>query len=168
MSILTTELAYRRILCPVDFSDTARKAFYQAVGYSKLFRAELIIFHVDEDNLSAKGYESVEQQSAVLERLEDGLIRRLGELQADGHVSQEDRDRITFEVGGGKPWLAISRYARERECDLIIMGTHGLTGLKHMFIGSQAEKVVRRAHCHVLCVKPDDYAPELPDPALPS
>ena len=72
-------------------------------------------------------------------------------------MTDSDRDRITLEIAAGKPWIEIIRHANDNDCDLIIMGTHGHTGLKHIVIGSQAERVVRRAGCHVLCVKPDGY-----------
>ena len=52
-------------------------------------------------------------------------------------------------------------HAAASDCDLIVMGTHGNTGFKHLFMGSQAERVVRRAPCDVLTVKPDGYDPKL-------
>ena len=162
MALTDIKIDYSRILCPVDFSDTSRKAFYEAVGYARHFGAELIILHVEERNLPAKGYENVEEESQLMDRLEAGLVRRLDELQQDGRVTDEDRERITLEIAGGKPWLEIVRVADDKQCDLIIMGTHGHTGIRHMFIGSQAEKVVRRANCHVLCIKPDAYKADLP------
>ncbi len=161
MTIATTDVGYRRILCPVDFSETSRLAFYKAIGYSRLFKAELVLLHVEERNLT-KGYDQVEEVTELMDRLESGVIRRLDELQGDGQLTDADREHITLEISGGKPWLEIVRYAAEHDCDLIVMGTHGHTGMRHMFIGSQAERVVRRSHCHVLCVKPKDYHPEIP------
>jgi nucleotide-binding universal stress UspA family protein len=152
-----THVSYNRILCPVDFSECSRKAFYTAVGYARHFSSELVILHVSERNMAVAGFESVEEQHDKMDRLEAGLRRRLDELQSDGHVTDADRQRISLEITGGKPWIEIIGYAAEHECDLIIMGTHGHTGLKHIVIGSQAERVVRRAACHVLCVKPDGY-----------
>lgn len=152
-----TDVTYTRILCPVDFSECSRKAFYTAVGYARHFSAKLVILHVAERNMAVAGFESVEDQHETMDRLEAGLRRRLDELQRDGQVTDADRQRITLEIAGGKPWIEIIRHATVHECDLIIMGTHGHTGLKHIVIGSQAERTVRRAPCHVLCVKPDGY-----------
>ena len=152
-----TPFTYTRILCPVDFSECSRKAFYTAVGYARHFSAELVILHVSERNMAVAGFESVEEQQDRMDRLELGLQRRLDELQSDGHVTDADRQRISLEITGGKPWIEIINYAATNDCDLIVMGTHGHTGLKHIVIGSQAERVVRRAACHVLCVKPDGY-----------
>lgn len=161
MTIANTDITYTRILCPVDFSETSRKAFYQAVGYSRLFKAQLVLLHVVERNF-AKGFEQVEEEAELHERLEAGVRRRLDELQSDGQLTDDDRDRMVLEIGGGKPWLEIVRYAADTSCDLIVMGTHGHTGMRQIFIGSQAERVVRRSHCHVLCVKPTDYEFDLP------
>jgi universal stress protein A len=154
-----TDIRYKRILCPVDFSECSRKAFYQAVGYARVFEAELVILHISEQNFAVAGYEDVAASTDAMDRLEAGLIRRLDELQADGQVQDSERERMILEIGGGKPWAEITRYARENDIDLIVMGTHGNTSLKELVIGSQAERVVRRSHCHVLCVRPDDYNP---------
>ncbi|MGM0574653.1 MAG: universal stress protein [Myxococcota bacterium] len=157
----STDIQYSHILAPVDFSETSRKAFYTAVGYARTFRAHLTILHVNERNLAMGGFEDVEEQSATMERLEAGIVRRLDELQADGHVTDDDRERMTLEISAGKPWMEILRFAMDQDVDLIVMGTHGHTGFRRMLIGSQAEKVVRRAGCDVLSVKPAGYEPGL-------
>ena len=156
-----TNITYQRILCPVDFSETSRKAFYRAVGHSQLFKSELVVLHISERNLATGGYEDVAEEADDTARLEAGLVRRLDELQSDGKVSQEERDRILLEISGGKPWVEIVKYANDRNVDLIIMGTHGRNRLASMLIGSNAERVVRRASCNVLCVRPDGYEPQL-------
>ncbi|MEC9071273.1 MAG: universal stress protein [Myxococcota bacterium] len=155
------EISYKRILCPVDFSETSRKAFYRAVGYSLLFKAELVVLHISERNLVTGGYEEVADEAQDTARLEAGLVRRLDELQEDGKIQQDERDRITLEISGGKPWVKIVKYATDHDVDLIIMGTHGRNRLASMLIGSNAERVVRRASCNVLCVRPDGYEPQL-------
>lgn len=155
------DIGYNRILCPVDFSEPSRKAFYTAVAYARAFEAELIILHVSERRLVTGGYDEVEEEAESVDRLESGLIRRLDELQADGALTDQDRERMLLEISGGKPWAEIVRMSEEREVDLIIMATRGLTTLKNMVIGSQAERVVRRAPCHVLCVKPDGFVSAL-------
>ena len=152
-----TNIGYTKILCPVDFSECSRKAFYNAVGYARHFSAELIILHVSERNMAVAGFESVEDQHDTMDRLEAGLRRRLDELQRDGQVTDDDRERISLEIAGGKPWIEIIRFANDNDIDLIIMGTHGNDGFKQLVIGSQAERVVRRAACPVLCVKPEGY-----------
>ena len=154
-------ISYATIICPVDFSPCSRRAFYKAVGYAKLFNAKLYVLHVVERNLSVGSYEQVEEESTEMDRLEAGLVRRLDELESEGQVSQQERERISLEFRGGKPYLEILRFAQEVNANLIVMGTHGHTGIKHIIIGSQAERVVRRSHCDVVCVKPEAYEPHI-------
>jgi len=158
---MNIDVNYTKILCPVDFSEPSRKAFYTAVAFARAFQAELVILHVSERRLATGGYEEVEEEAETVARLEAGLIRRLDELQADGALTDEDRERMTLEIAGGKPWTEIVRLSEAENIDLIVMATRGLTTLKNMVIGSQAERVVRRAPCHVLCVKPDGFITQL-------
>ena len=158
------KIGYKKILCPVDFSETSRKAFYKAVGYAQVFKAELTVLHVSERKLTTGGYEEVEGEAQDTARLEAGLIRRLDELQDAGHISTEERERVVLEITGGKPWAQIVDYADKNDIDVIIMGTHGRGGrggLASVLIGSNTERVVRRAGCDVLAVRPDDYVVSL-------
>ena len=75
-------------------------------------------------------------------------------LPASPSAAVEDVVRATRQ---GPPFLEILRYAKEVNADLIVMGTHGRSGLVHMLIGSVAEKVVRKAPCPVLTVRPDQH-----------
>jgi nucleotide-binding universal stress UspA family protein len=156
----TTEIRYTNILCPVDFSDTGRKAFYTAVGYAVAHGAKLTILHVRE-GAPPTSFDAVESEEGTLSRLEAGLVRRLDELQEEGKVTREQRDRMFLEIRGGKPFMEILKFVINERVDLVVMGTHGHTGFKHLFMGSQAERVVRRAPCSVLTVKPDNYDPGL-------
>ena len=154
-----TNLVYRHILCPVDFSDCSTKAFYRAVGYCQLFTARLVVLSVRES--AVLSYEDVTAGREALDVLREGLVTRLNLLQEEGKITREERDRITLETRTGKPFEEILRMAIAGDHDLIVMGTHGSTGFKHLFMGSQAERVVRRAPCDVLTVKPDGYDPKL-------
>jgi universal stress protein A len=64
---------------------------------------------------------------------------------------------------GGEATTAIVHEAEQRQADVIVMGTHGRTALKYMLLGSVAEKIVRRAHCPVLTIRPDAFQFEMPD-----
>jgi universal stress protein A len=71
-------------------------------------------------------------------------------------ISPEERKGLDLEMVtlSGSPFLEIIRYAKENGVDMIVIGTAGRSGVEHMMFGSTAEKVVRKAHCPVLCVKP--------------
>ena len=153
-------VTYKNILCPVDFSDCSTKAFYRAVGYCQLFGAKLTVLPVREGG-PVTFYDDISSGRETLELLREGLVTRLDLLQEEGQVTREERDRIALETRNGKPFEEILRFALEGNVDLIVMGTHGNTGFKHLFMGSQAERVVRRAPCDVLTVKPDGYDPKL-------
>ena len=154
------DLAYSNILCPVDVSDCSTQAFYRAVAYCQRFGAKLTVLSVREGG-PVTFYDDVSSGRQTLELLREGLVARLDHLQQDGFVTREERDRIVLETRHGKPFEEILRVAVEKGIDLILMGTHGNTGFKHLFMGSQAERVVRRAPCDVLTVKPDGYDPRL-------
>ena len=151
-----------KVLIPVDFSDPSRQAFYSGLTFSRLFSADTYVLHVAEPlHTFDSSYEDIMKVSSEVERLEKGVQRRLDELFEEGGVQENDRRRVKVEIRGGKPWLEILRFAVEKDMDLIVMATHGHTGIKQMLIGSTAERVVRRAPCPVLCVKPDDFKPDL-------
>ena len=151
---------YTNILCPVDFSECSTKAFYRAVGYCQIFGAKLTVLHIREGGPPTY-YEEISAGRESLDLLREGLVRRLDSLQEEGIVTREQRDRIFLETRNGKPYEEILRFTIESKCDLIVMGTHGNHGFKHLFMGSQAERVVRRAPCDIVTVKPDGYDPKL-------
>jgi nucleotide-binding universal stress UspA family protein len=69
---------------------------------------------------------------------------------------------LVTEVQMGRPFMEIIRYARDKEIDLIVLGTHGRSGLKHALLGSVAERVVRKAPCPVLTIRHPDHGFEMP------
>ena len=152
------DLNIDRILIPVDFSDTSRKAFYAGLNMASVLDADTHLLHVEEPLTTMNNPVRVSEEVA---RLEDGVRRRLDELFSQGGLELVDRRRVKIEIRGGKPWMEICRYAEDNEIGMIVMATHGHTGFKHMLIGSTAERVVRRASCPVLCVKPDGYESNL-------
>lgn len=152
-----SQLDIHKILVPVDFSDTSRKAFYIALKMAKMFDADTYVLHVNEPlSTFDSGFQAVEDAAGTVQRLEDGVKRRINELFDKGGVGEVDRRRVFTEIVGGKPHSVIVEFAKEKAVDMIVMGTHGHTGLKAALIGSQAERVVRRAPCHVFVVKADE------------
>ncbi len=141
------------ILVPTDFSRHSQESLNQALRLRELFPARFLLLHVvmtgDVDVFASLGGEPVE----VLER-------RIQEAQ--GVLEQELlRCRQAFagaEIAGrvvsGIPFKEICRQADQESCDLIVIGTHGRTGLSHLLVGSTAERVVQHAACPVLSLKP--------------
>ncbi len=138
----------QKILCPVDFSETSRHAFDYALLFAQSIGAELILVHAVEDVPLFATYADP-QMDAILQEAEKAARRELAELIAD---VKAENVRVRSDIIRGRVYKAILQYAEEQEADLIVMGTHGRTGLEYAFFGSVAERVIRRAHCPVLIV----------------
>jgi nucleotide-binding universal stress UspA family protein len=134
-------LSIRTILYPTDFSDPAAAAFPLAVALARDYGAKLIVLYVEPSPISHGELVARRQDHT------DGLWRMLQELQARPTVHVEHR------LKEGAAAEVILRTAAEDHVDLIIMGTHGRTGLERLLMGSVAEQVLRRAPCLVLTVR---------------
>jgi universal stress protein A len=154
---MQVELRYDKILVPIDFSDTSRKAFYVALKYAKQFDADTYVMHAMEPMDTFDSINKVQEQSKELDRVEEGVRRRLDELFERAGLAEVDRRRVHVVIRGGKPWKEILNYSARENINLIVMASHGETSFKDILMGSTTERVVRRAGCHVLCIKPDDY-----------
>lgn len=142
----------RRILHPTDFSPASRAAFAKAVEMAKANRAELVVVHVltlvvplaGDGYISPKAYHEIEASS-----------RAWGQKRLDALVARARRARIRARglLLEGVPYEQILRAAKARRADLVVMGTHGRTGLARFFLGSVAERVVAGAPCPVLTVR---------------
>jgi universal stress protein A len=142
----------RRILVPVDFSDCSRKALQYALPFAKEFEASLILLHVVSPFLPPAEMSLAEVADIELRLRESGL-RELESLRAS--VAREAPVETALRVG--RPDMEIVRAARELDADVIVLSTHGRTGLAHMFMGSTAEQVVRRAGCPVFIVRQREH-----------
>lgn len=142
----------RRIVHPTDFSRASSAAFAKAVELAKENRAELLLVHVllpptpfiGDGYVVPKTYEELE---AAARR---GAQRELARLLAKAKSAKAQAKAVLLE---GVPHDRITRLARARRADLIVMGTHGRTGLGKFFLGSVAERVVAGASCPVLTVR---------------
>jgi nucleotide-binding universal stress UspA family protein len=144
-----------RILVPTDFSDTSDAALDFAKGIAETFGASLHLVHVFEDPFvtgafAAETYAPLPPatRAALLDEATERLLQR---LPAD----EQTRLKGTTEIVTGIGASAIVEYARTHNVDLIVMGTHGRTGMAHLLMGSVAERVVRTAHCPVLTIHKD-------------
>lgn len=151
----------KSILLPTDFSDSAAAAVPSACAFAESFGAELHVLHVIHDlttdvpefgmGLAFPGY--LEHLPERMQKLEEEAIQQLSRVLPDGWNEQ----RVILATRQGPPFLRIIEYAKDHGTDMIIMGTHGRSGLKHALIGSVAERIVRKAPCSVLTVRPDGH-----------
>ncbi len=145
--------ALKKILVPIDFSESSKKAAMYAVAMAKQFRARLAFVHVIVPFYAMDPY-------AILQ--ECGLEDQLRQI-AEDKLAALVRDEIPAGIASerllcyGSPATEIVEAARKLNADLIIISTHGYTGLKHAMLGSTTENVVRHAPCPVLTVREKEH-----------
>ena len=139
----------KRILVPIDFSDSSLKALRYAVPFAEKFGATIYLVHVLEPPFLASNIENL--GLAIPQReLAQSTREKLLSLAAQ---EIEELVPVSAEVRTGRAFDQIAAVAKELDVDLIIIATHGYTGLKHILLGSTAERVVRHAPCPVLTVR---------------
>ena len=146
----TSLFGVNKILVPIDFSEISKDALPWATFFAAKFKAELVLLHVEEqfpidyllgrELLSHTMVPLIKQAGADLERLAGELRKTTGAC-------------ISAVARVGKPFQGICHAAEMLGADLIVLTTHGHTGLKHTWLGSTAERVVRHAQCPVLVVR---------------
>jgi nucleotide-binding universal stress UspA family protein len=143
---------FRRILCPVDFSETSKRAFEYALALAARLGAEVDVIHVY--HLSADAVALAEGTWEFPRELEADLTTRL-QQQLDELVRHKPQMgvKVTTSLYQGIPYIEITRAAKERGADMIVIGTHGRTGLAHLLMGSVAERVVRLADVPVVSIR---------------
>jgi len=150
----------RRILFPTDFSESADHAWIFALQFAQDCGADVHVLHVVAPpprltEAYSMNFDPV-KFSAVVTAEAETFLDRLVEGAKDRHLTFHREVRI------GVDFHEIIDYARKHEIDLIVMATHGRTGLAHALVGSVAEKVVRKASCPVLTVKHPAMRFEMP------
>lgn len=133
----------RKILYPTDFSTYSTQAYFHAISLAEKHGASLAIVYVYNPEVPAPAGEPVgpeAQRAHWRKQLES--VRPLNSTIEVKHLLLE-----------GDPATELVRYAQQNAIDVIVMGTHGRTGLERLLLGSVAEKVLRDAHCSVLVVK---------------
>lgn len=146
----------KRILVPTDFSEHSANALRYAAAFARRFSAELYLLHVFQD-LAVSGPEAVAVGPPIVAPIEqflDSARKSLDRLVEDAHLQQLTVHR---EVRPGTPFDEIVGMAKEKDIDLIVMGTHGRGWLAHVLLGSVTEKVVRKAPCPVLTVRHPEH-----------
>ena len=138
------------ILVPSDFSECSDAALRYGLELARRFDARLHLLHVVQDPLTqpwaAEGF-----SAPLFEAVEKWQREAKARLAAA--IPLSDVGRVTVSATVAWPYAEILRYAAENDVDLIVMGTHGRSGVSHMLLGSIAERVVRHAPCPVLTVR---------------
>ncbi len=144
----------RSILVPTDFSECGNYALSYAASLARTFGASLICVHVIEPMVPTVGYSGMSEPlplADISDQLEDSAERELPKLaQCEECAGLELEELIVH----GEAASEIVRVAKEKSVDLIVVSSHGRTGLGRILFGSTAEAIVRHAQCPVLVVKP--------------
>lgn len=147
------------ILLPTDFSHYALHAMNYALAFARRFDAKLHIVHVIDSALfSIGGSQGVWLTEADAERVYENMVKH-AESRLDALVQQADDVNVAAErhVVRGNPPHALGETAKDLGCGLVIIATHGRTGIEHFVFGSVAEKVIRESPIPVLCVKHPEH-----------
>ncbi len=148
----------KRILCPIDHSECSKEALKYAVSFAMKDNAKLYLLHVVDIRTFNESIDAMSKQIPDEETLKQLKIKLLD------CIPEEIRDDMNVEalVIQGIPFAEIISTARSNNIDMIVLGSHGRTGIVHMMMGSVSEKVVRKAPCSVLTVKKSDHEFAMP------
>jgi nucleotide-binding universal stress UspA family protein len=147
-------LRIKTILVPTDFSPESEKALAYAVPFARQFKAKLTLLHVVEPVATpdfAKSFPLALEDDKVTAECKRHLERVVKDLKIVPKLIEKAL------VRHGRSFHEIADAARTLKVDLIIISTHGYTGLKHALLGSTTERVVRHAPCPVLVVRPREH-----------
>jgi nucleotide-binding universal stress UspA family protein len=140
-----------KILVPIDFSDYSKSSLKYAVNYAKHFQASLILVYVIEPVIYppdfSMGQIAIPTPGLEMDKRAKEELDKLAEKEIPSGVS------VKKIIKTGKPFVEIIETAAEEDVDLIIIATHGHSGVEHILFGSTAEKVVRKAPCPVLTLR---------------
>jgi nucleotide-binding universal stress UspA family protein len=149
-------MAIRRILVPVDYSECSGAALAVAIDLAKKFGAEVDVIHVWDRPSYVPDELMVHQPSGPSRSLAD-LIRENAEREMDAFIKAAELPAeipVTHRLLSGNPAAIVLSELRAARHDLLVIGTHGRTGLRHLLLGSVAEKLVRLSPVPVLTVPP--------------
>ena len=153
LSAVKSSFEMNQILVPIDFSDCSKKALQYALPLAKEHQATITLLYVVPPIYGAAEYGAIDyaQLESSMRRSGEKELVKLADDARRGGVSVDTLVRI------GSPTWEILETARSLPADLIVISTHGRTGLKHVFLGSVAEHVVQRAPCPVFVVREREH-----------
>lgn len=143
----------KKVLIPYDFSETAEIAVEHAVFMAKLHKAEIVLVHVIESFSFTSAISSAfgKSQSEFETKLETSTKEKLEKLTQKLH--HDSGMKVVFRIEKGKIYKKIVQVAEELEIDIIVMGTHGISGFQDFLVGSNTYRVVMSAPCPVISVQ---------------
>ncbi len=142
-------LKLKTILVPIDYSKESKKALQYAIPFARQFNGRLVLLYVMQPHYFAGEFGAVEFEALTAD------LQRSSERQLSAWATKGVRGLVAVKtmVRTGSPVSEIIDVAKELKADLIVISTHGHTGLKHVLLGSVAENVVRHAPCPVFVVR---------------
>lgn len=143
-----------RILVPIDMSVFSVTALQYAEDIAEHFGAEIVVLHIAEEDDIAARIPKKERDQMSQQEIDQRVKSMVAHMLMDHNVVTQS---MRIEIRHGSPAEKIVSAVPEIHADLIVMCTHGRSGLSHVLMGSVAEKVVRNASCPVLTLKPDEF-----------
>jgi len=152
---------FQNILVPLDGSNAAEKALDLALDMARCYGGEVTLLHVHEDDLdghsaamvraTALATGSEEQAYAIIREQTEAYLREVVYKRLDAGV------KMLTVVTNGRAWSRIVEFVKEQNIDLIVMATHGRTGIRRLAFGSVTEDVLHQASCPVVVIRPPIY-----------
>jgi len=148
----------KNVLVPTDLSDLSIAAMEYAASLAEVYRARIYLLYVIEAEPNLAFPPTSEYSRAIAGEIEGEAKKQLHKFV---YWKLKDLGNVVEVVRQGKPHVEIPRFAQENGIDLIVMATHGRTGLAHVLMGSVAERVVRTSSVPVMTVKPRELQPPI-------
>ncbi len=155
VDLVPQTLDLKKILVPIDFSETSKKAFHYALRFAEQFNCEIVLLHVVEPVSPTVGPPLVLEVFLDAEDPLSTMEKKLATLSAQSHSN--GANSVSSAIRTGHAPNEITKAAKDLDIDLIVIATHGYTSWRHLCIGSTAERVVRSAPCPVLVVREKEH-----------
>ncbi|HEU5055542.1 MAG TPA: universal stress protein [Kofleriaceae bacterium] len=148
-------MPFKKILCPVDFSDDSREAMRRSADLVKATGGSLTLFHVVHVPITTYADAAPMMPNPGVELTQElGTAANKALAEWKQRAEEMGVKQVSVQVVAGVPWqMIVEALEADRSYDLVAMGTHGRTGLARVLLGSVAERVVRHAPCAVLVVR---------------